>query len=339
MSPAGPQQPGQKAGNSPKRAFSKLRQLPGFTAAAVVFVLIVLLGGGGAAIAKWNQSATVAIAITAGAAPTTSPAPSPTPSPTPTPSPSATSTPPPASPGNIVAKPVIATRPQLIDPETAKCDAPGNSGNYTLVWAGDSSGSTSYIVSLGVSNNNYGSPQEKTVSTNRASFILDNKEAAYGSYILRILPMKGDVAGDPIYRTVQHGKWTQQCVYASPDNRSPLGPFSVNAVRASPEKTNNVLNVSWTTLAAGTKYLVSIATTDTPASFGAEFATTTSGATLTFPPYVVDKSGNPTNDGAYSTEYLLRVLPVNGAQVGDPVYKKVFYYANDFRVGNFQFQY
>ncbi len=151
--------------------------------------------------------------------------------------------------------------------------------------------------------------------------------------------MKGDIAGDPVYRTVQHQKKTQQCIYASPNDRSPLGAFAVSAVPASSVKSNNALNVSWTALAAGTKYVVSIVSTDTASRFGAEFTTTTSAATLTFPPYVVDKSGNPTNDGAYNGEYMMRVIPMNGAQAGDPVYKKVFYKAYDFRVENFQFQY
>ncbi|WP_139244273.1 hypothetical protein [Arthrobacter alpinus] len=302
--------------------------MPGFTTAAVVFLLIVLLGAGGAAIAKWNQSGTVAIAITAGAAPTTSPTPTPTP------------TVPPAGPGNIVANPVIAARPALMNPETVTCDANGNSGKYTVNWASDASGGISYVVSIGVSDKNYGSPQSQTVTVNRANFNLDNTDAAYGLYILRIQPMKNTVvAGDPVYRTIQHKKMTQQCLYASPNDRSPLGPFSVNAVPASTAATNNVLNVSWTALAAGTQYVVSMVSVDTPSSFGAEFTTSTSSATLTFPPYQLDQWGSPTNGGSFNGEYLLRVIPMNQGKAGDPVYKKVFYKAYDFRVENFQHQY
>lgn len=337
MRPAGPQQPRQEPGNSATRALGKLRKLPGFTAAAVAFLLIVLLGGGGAAMAKWNQSATATIAITAGAAP--APSPTPAPSPSPTPSPTPTPTTPPSSQGNIVANPVIAARPALMDPTKVVCDATGNSGKYTANWPADASGNISYVVSVSISDKNYGSPQSQNVSANKASFNLGNTDAAYGFYILRIQPMNGAVAGDPIYRTIQHEKQTQQCGYASPNDRSPLGSFSVNAVTASSEKTNNVLNVSWTALAKGTDYKVSIVSVDTASSFGAEFTTRSTGATLTFPAYKLDGSGNPTNGGAYNGEYLMRVIPMNGTLAGDPVYKKVFYKAYDFRVENFQYQY
>ncbi|WP_425863831.1 hypothetical protein [Arthrobacter sp. TWP1-1] len=324
MSSAGPQQPESKKGNSSRRADRGLRNVPGFTTAAVVFVLIVLMGAGGAAIANWNQSATVAIAITAGAAPTTSPTP----------------TVPPAGPANIVANPVIAMRPVLLNPETVTCDANGNSGKYTVNWTADASGGISYVVSVGISDKNFGSPQSQTVTINKASFSLDNSDAAYGLYILRIQPMKNTVvAGDPVYRTIQHEKKTQQCTYASPNGKSPLGPFTVNAVPASAAKTNNVLNVNWTALAAGTQYVVSISSVGTASNFGAEFTTATSSATLTFPPYLLDQWGNPSNGGAFNGEYLMRVIPMNGSQAGDPVYKKVFYLANDFRVENFQYQY
>ncbi|POH74920.1 hypothetical protein [Arthrobacter glacialis] len=337
MSSVGPQQPELKTGGGTKRALGRLRKLPGFTTAAVAFVLIVLLGGGGAAVAKWNQSATVSMGITAGAAPAPSPTPTPSPSPTPTPTPSAT--PPPNNQGNIVANPVIAARPGLMDPTKVECDANGNSGKYAVSWPADASGNISYVASVSVSDKNYGAPQSQNVSVNKATFNLSNTDAAYGLYILRIQPMNGTVAGDPIYRTIQHEKRTQQCGYASPNDRSPLGSFSVNAVPASSVKTNNVLNVSWTALATGTDYKVSIVSVDTASSFGAEFTTRSTGATLTFPAYKLDGSGNPTNGGAYNGEYLLRVIPMNGTQAGDPVYKKVFYKAYEFRVENYQYQY
>lgn len=341
MSSAGPQQPEGNAGNSSQRASRGLRSLPGFTTAAVVFVLIVMLGVSGVAIANWNQSATVAIAITAG----TSPTPSPTPAVPPTTVPPTTvppttappTTAPPARPGNIVANPVIAARPALMDPNNVVCEPNGNSGKYRVSWPADASGNIAYLVSMSASDKNYAPPQSQTVTTNSVEFRLANTDDAYGNYILRIQPMKGKAAGDPIYRTVQHNQRSQQCTSASSMRDSPLGPFSVTAAPANYSETNNLLNVSWTPLTPGTTYLITITSTDTASSYGAEFTTEASSATLTFPPYILNQ-GRPTNDGTFNGSYLLRILPM-GAQAGDPIYKMVTYRAYDFRVGDFRYRY
>lgn len=336
MSSAGPQRPEGNAGNRSQRATRGLRSLPGFTTAAVVFVLIVMLGVSGVAIANWNQSATVAIAITA----ETSPTPSPTPTVPPTTVPPTTVPPttvPPASPGNIVANPVIAARPALMDPNNVVCEPNGYSGKYRVSWPADASGNITYLVSMSASDKNYAPPQSQTVTTNSVEFRLANTDDAYGNYILRIQPMKGKAAGDPIYRTVQHSQRSQQCTSASSMRDSPLGPFSVTAASANYSETNNLLNVNWTPLTPGTKYLITITSTDTASSCGAEFTTEASSATLTFPPYILNQ-GRPTNDGTFNGSYLLRVLPM-GAQAGDPIYKMVTYRAYDFRVGDFRYRY
>lgn len=331
MTSPGPLQPEVGQDRGPGRGSRGLRNLPGFTTAAVVFFLIVLLGAGGAAMAKWNQSATVSIAVTAGSAATTSPSPTPSASP----SPSATVTAPPSGQGNIVARPLVLSRPQLIDPSSVKCDANGNSGNYTLVWTGDNSGATGYIVTVGTSDKNYGSVQSKTVYTNTSTFSLDNKDAAYGQYVLRIQPMKGGVPGDAVYRLVRHGKWSQQCDYLNPNGQSPLGTFSIGAVTAPDIKrpNSNVVTISWAAAAKATpttRYVVTVLSTSTTSSYGAEFSTAELGAVLTFPPRVWDQGGNSVADGDYFGEYKLRIQPVDGALVGDPVYVTLQYNKNNF---------
>ncbi|MHA7304944.1 hypothetical protein ACX80E_06830 [Arthrobacter sp. TMN-49] len=314
MSPAGPQQPEPMPGNRVRRAARRLRQLPGFTMAAVAFLVVVLLGGGGVAIAKWNQSATATIAITAGAAP----APSPTP----------------GSQGNIVLSPVIAPRPATMDPDKVTCRADGNSGKYTVNWPANASSGISYVVSLSTSEKNYGSPQSKTVTVNTASFVLDNTQKAYGLYILRILPMKGGVAGDPVYRTVKHQKWSQQCAYASPEGRSPLGSFTLTAapVPWPPAAQDNVLRINWTAAATATSYVVSVESKSTGSGgttkkYGAEFTTVARNATLTFPPRVLDRWGSPAWAADSYGQYTLRIVPMNGSQAGDAEYWVVQYLA------------
>lgn len=306
MSPAGQQQSEPMPGNRVRRAARRLRQLPGFTTAAVAFLVVVLLGGGGVAIAKWNQSATATIAITAGAAP--------------------------GGQGNIVLNPVIAPRPATMDPDKVTCSTAGNSGKYTVNWPANAASGISYVVSLSASDKNYGSPQSKTVTVNTASFVLDNTQNAYGLYILRILPMKGGVAGDPVYRTIKHQKWTQQCLYADPDGRSPLGSFTLAAapVPWPPAAQDNVLRLNWTAAAKATSYVVSIeskstGTGATKKKYGAEFTTAARNATLTFPPRVLDRWGNPAWSADFYGQYTLRIVPMNGSQAGDAEYWGVQY--------------
>lgn len=337
MSPVGPQQPGQRAGKSAVRAARRLRNLPGFTAAAVVFVLIVLLGGGGAAIAKWNQSATVAIAITAGAAPTPSSTPTPSPTPSVSATPSTNPTPAPSGQGNIVLNPKIEKRPQIIALAKQNADVTcsyqgnpenGQSGKFNFAWTPSGSNVTGYVVSL--TWNGSGSGFNETLAPDpeaNARFSL-GKDAAPGQYILRIQPMNATVAGDPIYATFRYQTPTDfGCWDPRRNGTSPLGSVAVNI--ATMRKTDNVMQVSWTPSQA-TRYVVSIESASggespTKKTYGAEFPTASLGATLTFPPRELDQWKNPVPDADYFGDYLLRVMPMNGKQAGDPVYKWIRY--------------
>lgn len=326
MNPQEPQDHAQKINESVAHRARSLRNLPGFTTAAVAFVVVVLLGGGGMAFAKWNQSATATINITAGAAPMTSPSPSPTPAPSPTLPQSGT--------GNIVAEPVVAIRPAAMSPEQISCVSvkdpakatKDETSGFTFSWV-PAAHTTSYVTSLTFSGKGYSFQQNQNVTGSQALYALNNTSAAFGLYILRIQPMNGSVAGDPIYRTFQHfEQLTANCYHASPDGQSPLGPFTANAA-----PNDNTLNLTWTESKA-TSYVVTIVSTSTPSLYGTEFSTTTLGATLTFPQRVRDQWGNPLQKGSYYGKYSLRILPMAGGQAGDPVYKTVQYQANDFTI-------
>lgn len=315
-----------------------LRKLPGFKTAAVAFVVTVLLGSGGIAIANWNQSATTTIEITAGAAPTPSPTVVPTPESTPTPSPTLVPTPTPtansADTANIVANPVIRSLPSTIDPATITCSSSGNSGNFTIGWNGSQASGISYVVSLKSQTSSALFQQTQIVSQKTVGFSLDNKSAAYGNYLLRIQPLNTStgVAGDPSYRTLRHfGKDNSGCDYGATDGQPPLGALLVSTEPMAARPNDNLLKVSWTPGTA-TSYVVTIVLANAGSKYGVEFTTSTLGTTLAFPPRPWNQAGTNVADAAFFGKYSLRILPMNGTQAGDPVYKTVQYGPYDLTV-------
>lgn len=309
-----------------------LRSLPGFTVAAVAFVVTVLLGTGGIAIANWNQSATATIDITAGAA--SSPGPTEIPTPVPTVVPTVTPTAPSAGPGNIVASPVLKTLPMKVDPASMSCLNAGNSGNFTIGWTGNQASGVSYVVSIKSLTASAAFAETKTVSQDTVGFSLDNKSAAYGNYLLRIQPVNTitGVAGDPSYRTLRYfGKDNSGCDYGATDNQPPLGALLVSTAPAAARPNDNVLKVSWSAGTA-TSYVVSIVLSTADPKYGAEFTTSTLGTELIFPPRMWNQAGTTVGDAAFFGQYSLRILPMNGSQAGDPVYRTVQYGPYDLTV-------
>lgn len=321
-----PQEPGDHTGE-PKQRFS-LSALPGVRTAAVAFVLTVLIGGGGLAIANWGQSATTTIDITAGAAPT------PTPEPTqpPTVPPTAPPTVPPGS-GTIVANPAIMALPAKVDAGTIRCTRNGSSGNITIDWPGTQTAGISYGVSLKFLASSTVAPQTQTVTQRSVSFSLENKSTAYGKYLLRIQPTNTAtaVAGDPTYVTVRYSKDDFGCEYGASDGQPPLGAFAVSSEPMAPRPNDNLLKLSWTPTTA-TSYVVTIALPAGAPKYGAEFTTTTLGATVVFPPRVWNQAGTTVSNAAFFGQYSLRILPINGGQAGDPIYKTVQYGPYDLTV-------
>ncbi len=339
MSPQEPQEHTQENNERAVRRGRSLRNLPGFNIAAVAFVVIVLLGGGGIAVAKWNQSATATINITAGAAPAPTQTPNPTPVPTPTPggSPSptpaptvapTTPSPVPAAPGNVVANPVLAKRPAMMDLKELGCknkgSGKGGTARFQFEWDDDGEHTTHFVVTLqaSASGNHYN--QTQIVKDDETTFDLENKPAAYGEYVLRVQPMNGEVAGDPVYLTFLHSaQLSANCYDHRRVGSSPLGAFTVNTV-----PNGDMLDLTWTGATSATSYFVSI--TANNSSYGVEFTTTSSGGTLNFPPR--SQNGKLIKSAPYYVDYSLRIQPMNGAQAGDPVYKSVRYRLNDLTV-------
>ena len=314
MSPHEPQEHSAPGSEAPVRRPRSLRELPGFTFAAVTFVLVVVLGVSGTAIANWNQSATVSIGITAGAAP----APTPTPTPTQTPRPGGSA--------DIVVAPVVSKKPTKMDPESVKCSYNGNadngkSGKFTFTWADSASNRSRYVVSLSLSGTGT-IFNDTNVTTNNVTIKLGTT-AAFGNYILRVQPMNGDtIAGDPIYRTFRYAGPTDfGCYWADPAGTSPSGNVKISPVPGPnpPAPNNNVLALSWTAPAAGaTNYVVSIMSETS--TYGAEFTTTSTAGTFTFPPRVAGQG-----TAVFYGRYSLRIMPMKDGQGGDPVYIIVQY--------------
>lgn len=284
-----------------RAAAGRLRPLPGFRAAVVVFLATVLVGGGTiAAVANWQQSATATIAITAGAP----------------------ATPPPAA--NVVtANPVLAPRPDVLDPGQVTCQPvpaqpPGSTTGIKFTWPA-AARATSYVVSLAYDDKGYSFPGAAvTTPTPTAAFTLQRSAAAYGHYVVRVLPMNGAVAGDPIYRTYEYSPDTSgNCYYASPDGRSPLAVPALSTQTLVKGPTTAALPLSWTG-AAGTSYVVTLVSATS--GYGMEATVGGAGITVTFP-RAAGGQGAP-----FYSNYSLRIQPVKGTTVGDPVYKTVQYY-------------
>lgn len=291
--------------------------LPGLRTAVAAFVLTVVVGTGGIAVANWNQSATTTIDVTAGAQATAEPTPPP----------------PVAAPGNIVANPAVMALPAIVDAATIACTSPGHSGNFTFSWAGNHAAGTSYVVSLKSLTSQTRFQQSQTVAQKSANFSLDNKAAAYGNYLLRIQPIgPAGSAGDPSYRTLRFfGKDNSGCDYGASDGQPPLGALNIRTEPVAPRPNDNLLKISWNASAA-TSYVVTIVLPGTTPKYGAEFTTTALEATLAFPARSWNQAGTSVSGAPYFGQYSLRIMPMNGNQAGDPVYKTVQYGPYDLTV-------
>lgn len=90
---------------------------------------------------------------------------------------------------------------------------PGPSDSVLKIgWSAPTSGASSYVVSLKANDSSYGT---ELITTTRAATLtfpsrIQNGVATaaapfYGDYTLRIQPMNGAIAGDPVYKVVRYG--------------------------------------------------------------------------------------------------------------------------------------
>ncbi|WP_269938282.1 hypothetical protein [Arthrobacter sp. HY1533] len=302
--------------------------------AAVVFVLIVLLGVGGIAIANWNQSATVAIAVTAGAAAPTSPPPTTAP---PTTNPPTTA-PPTAGSGIISTVFSIAPRPGKVVVDTVTCEPHASNGRFNISWPKVSPAADSYTVSIKsqTSKTAFQSTVDVRPTTNplvSTTFDIGNQPEQFGLYLLRIQGIKSGAAGDPIYRTLNYSaKGKGACQWGASDGLPPLGAFSVDAgpqrqtanADANLNPNANRVNLGFVGAAEATEFVVSVESLSSTSSYGAEYKANAGGSTLIFPLRTI-QGYEPAASAAFYGQYKVRIIPMNGQVAGDPVYKTVQY--------------
>lgn len=286
--------------------FNRLRALPGSRTAAVAFFLtIALAAGGSAAYALWSQRGDVKVTVVAGA---------PKPSPTPAPGGAITVTP------NIqtawAGKPsqpdAVCTRVQLQDQKSI---------GIRFSWPNLST-ATSYVVSVKSTTAGYTyTGPAQTVGSPHATFAFPEDRSRpdssfYTNYLVRVMPMKGTTAGDPMYLTFQHRpNETSNCYHSQgAENTVIMTPLPFTALTCRLTGLNDTsptadLPLSWTAVPGATSYRVSIRPAAVnPGTYGADVSTASTTAAFRFP--IAQTAG----------KYVVRVQPMTGTTAGDPAY-------------------
>lgn len=283
--------------------FARLRALPGSRTAAVAFFLtIALAAGGSAAFALWSQRGDATVTAVAGA---------PKPAPTPT------------ANGAIAVMPNIQTawagKPSGITCTRVQVQEPESTG-MRFSWPNLST-ATSYVVSVKSTSAGYTYTQPaQTVGSPHATFVFPDKRDTdtapyYVRYVVRVMPMKGTTAGDPLYVTFQHGRYETNNCYdpRSFETNVVMSPLPFTALTCRLAGLNNSttadLPLSWTAVSGATSYRVSIR----PAAgysrtHSADIVTASTSATFRF--LIAETTG----------KYEVRVQPMNGTVAGDPAY-------------------
>lgn len=286
----------------------RLRAQPGFRTAAVAFLLTVVLGAGSTvAYAYWSQSTPVAISGT-------------------------TRSEVPAGTSPVTANPVLAARPGA--PTGQTCAAvlsdlamrPNNFADVRFSWVG-AGAATSYVITVKSAAAKY--DQTQTVKVTEANFRfgrlpsdeygkpLGGSSPFYAKYTVRVMPMNGTVAGDPLYFTYEYEHYkSNNCYYSDPTGAAPLGDIKlVCALPPFDSDTDYVqARLTWSSSSGATNYLVTM-TAQNGSGYGGEQIVTAGNAAFSV------LMPNPTpGDAPYLGRYSIRVQPLNGALAGDPRY-------------------
>lgn len=287
----------------------RLHSVSGFRTAVVAFVLTVVLGiGGTAAYAYWSKSTAVVITGT-------------------------TRSDLPPGTGEVTANPVLTVRPQT--PTGQTCSArlsdqamrPNVFADIRFTWAG--AGATRYVVSVRSKDSRYVYDKSQTVAVNQADFRFERlKSDEYGKpiggtapfytkYTVRVMPMNGNIPGDPLYFTYEYEHYkSDNCYYSEPTGASPLG--DIKLVCALPPFTAGAdyaeAGFTWSGSAGAASYSVSMTAQNGRGYGGEQMVSGTAAAFRVMQPKPVP--GN----ASYFGRYDIRVQPMNGSTAGDPRY-------------------
>lgn len=304
----------------------RFRRLPGSRAAAAAFVLALVLGfGGPAAYAWWSQQGAASFSVTAGA-PTATPTPTPTPTPT-------QPGPPAVGPNPVLAgwpgKPsggVVCT--PLKDFESLRQD---REMGISFSWGAPVRGTapTGYVVRMTSNTPGFAYDKVQNVTAANAVFTLprslsdpksgnavDGSTPYYTTYTIRVMPMNGTVAGDPLYWTYKYEHWKLNNCYDERGQGSGLGTVGNTVLTCSKAMPNPrwvdgyyTLTLGWQTAPAAASYRVTIVSNGRPGVYGLDMTTPDVQAALRF----------AKEAGSYG-QYTVRVQPMNASGSGDPAY-------------------
>ncbi|MCC3269668.1 hypothetical protein MUG94_05010 [Arthrobacter gengyunqii] len=289
----------------------RLRALPGFRMAAVAFVLTVVLGiGSTIAYAYWSQSTSVAITGT-------------------------TRSDLPAGTTLVTANPVLANRPgnatgltcQALD--THKNMIPKTTTDMRFSWQ-KATNATSYVVTIRSNSGEYSYQQSKTVTAVSADFQFTRQKSIpngnaepgstpfYADYTVRVMPLNGNVPGDPLYWTLRYAHQNSANCYDNTivTGASPLGDISLNCALPAfaPGATYVEPRFTWTSSSGATSYAVTMTAQNGNGYGGEQSVTGGHAAFRVMQPKPIP--GNP----PYFGRYTIRVQPMNGTVAGDPRY-------------------
>lgn len=292
--------------------FRRLRTQPGFRSATIAFVLTVVLGvGGTAAYAYWSQSASVAITGT-------------------------TRSTLPADTALVASPPSVQSRPGGLTGYT--CTArltdeqmrPNAFADIRFAWA-EAANATSYVITVRNTSGSYLYDKSQTVTATQADFRFErlvsdgygkpvgSPSPFYTKYTVRVMPMNGNVPGDPLYFTYEYEHYkSDNCYYSQPIGASPLGSVApltcaTPAFTTGPQGYSE-LRLSWPAAARATSYSVSMVAKN--GSYGGEVTVPGTSAALR-----IMRPTPVAGDAAYLTRYTVRVQPMNGpGAAGDPIY-------------------
>lgn len=285
-----------------------LLALPGYRTAVVAFALTLVLGiGGTAAYAYWSKSTQVAIAGT-----------------------TRSEVPPGTAP--VTANPVMAPRPAT--PSGQTCAAvlsdlemrPNSFADVRFAWS-PAAAATSYVVTVRSTAAKY--DQTQTVNATQANFRFgrlpsdqDGKPVGssspfYTKYTVRVMPMNGTVAGDPLYFTYEYEHYkSNNCYYSNPTGAAPVGDIQPACDLPPFDSGTDYVQArfTWSASTGAKNYLVTM-TAQNGSGYGGEQVVTAGSATFSMlMPKPVPGSA------AYLSRYTIRVQPLNGALAGDPRY-------------------
>ncbi|MET4059060.1 hypothetical protein ABIB35_000589 [Arthrobacter sp. UYP6] len=274
----------------------------------MAFVLTLVLGAGSTiAYAYWSQSTPVAISGT-------------------------TRSEVPAGTSPVTVNPALAPRPAT--PSEPTCAAvlsdlemrPNSFADVRFSWAAGAA-ATSYVITVKSAAAKY--DQTQTVNATQANFRfgrlpsdrngkpVGSSSPFYTKYTVRVMPMNGTVAGDPLYFTYEYEHYkSNNCYYSDPTGAAPLGDIQLACSLPPFDSGTDYVQArfTWSGSSGAKNYLVTM-TAQNGSGYGGEQVVTADSAAFSV---LLPKPA--AGNAPYYGRYTIRVQPMKGVVAGDPRY-------------------